>query len=157
MGQIVFRRLRAGLAALLWTMALVGGLYALDRSLWGERPIAGWQLVSSLDDAAKHVGPIHAPALLPQRFAWPPKQIWVNAETQGWWLEVAARDGVPVLLISGQLASPPAMKAMTGCLRGDCPPEWRSRSRLGQNGKRVFVLVRGTELELERILRGLGH
>lgn len=156
MGQMNARLWRSGGAALIWSLLLVLALYLADRGLWGVSEPDGWQLMESLDVARNRVHAIPSPALLPERFDWPPQQVWFEPKLGGWWLGLGKGKATPQLWIGGQMVMPAVMKTLTGCSHGRCPPSWLIRSKAGPGGKRVVVMIRGTEVELERILLGIG-
>jgi len=154
------RTIRRPLWAAVWTAALAGALFGMDRLLWGPR-IEGWAAATAVQEVPQAAGPVYLPAYLPERLRWPPSAIVYRLGDQpAWWLGLSAGQGGAPRLWVGQGGAPlPAVLGDAGrCLaagpRGTCPPDWRHLSTL-IGGQTIQVLGKLDAGELRRVIDSL--
>ena len=149
---------RRSVAGLLWTVALVAGLYLVDRLLMGPRRPQGWVEAESLAAVPAEVGPLPVPAFLPNTMAWPPARvIFRTGARPGWWLGLERSGGEVGLWIgSGVDPVPAALGEVRSCVASavSCPRGWRVLST-SRSARTIFVVSRASTQQSARILAGL--
>ncbi len=134
--------------AMVWTLAVVAGLYAVDRTLIGSRPSTGWTEVDSLDEVPETAGRLATPAYLPDTVSWPPARIlFRTTEAPGWWLGLSAADEDRIAVWIGSAAgpAPSALGEAAACVEetasAPCPPPWVVLSSEFAGNRTVFVIT----------------
>lgn len=145
-----------------WTLAVVAGLYAVDRTLIGSRPSTGWTEADSLDEVPEAAGRIAVPAYLPDSVSWPPARIlFRTAEEPGWWLGLSAakEDRIALWIGSASGPAPPALAEAAACAEATasapCPPSWVVLTAEFANNRTVFVITTLGGKDAARIIERL--
>ncbi len=164
------------LGGVLWTTALVGGLWGLDRLGRGPPVAEGGSTVADPDDLAAATRPLAPPGYLNEAFRWPPLAVHQHlsvdhSETRdatpsagdGWWLALAVRGGAaPTLWIGNLSAPPPEMSASAAsCLsesrKNRCQRPWRALSAHNNTAGTIHVITTLRAAEAGRVLRGMAR
>ena len=147
---------------LLWTAALLAGLWGVDRLIFGPPVAHGWQRVASGTEIDPALGPSVMPSYLGEALRWPPVSTWQQLHPKrGWWLALdGPGDDEPLLWIGNLADPPPAMpQGAAGCLRfgprQNCQRPWHHLSTSVRGVGQVSLLTRLPAVQASRILRGL--